>query len=113
MSVVLLTDLYELTIAQRFVEHDKTDSAALVLFPRRLPKERNFLVSCDKLNAIPEPKKIIQNKQLIPIEGSLTEIKVLETLLFDCVARPTQVRVVGRVFDDTDRNQQSAHRCFR
>lgn len=39
----LLTDLYELTMAQSFLEHNKTGSAVFSIFTRSLPKERNFL----------------------------------------------------------------------
>ncbi|MBP1765245.1 MAG: nicotinate phosphoribosyltransferase [Firmicutes bacterium] len=46
MSTALFTDLYELTMAQSYLEHRKTGNAVFSLFVRRLPKERNFLVSC-------------------------------------------------------------------
>ncbi len=46
MSTALFTDLYELTMAQSYLEHNKTGKAVFSLFVRRLPKERNFLVSC-------------------------------------------------------------------
>ena len=42
----LCTDLYELTMAQSYLEHGKTDKAVFSLFVRDLPEERNFLVSC-------------------------------------------------------------------
>ena len=42
----LFTDLYELTMAQSYLEHGKTGKAVFSLFVRRLPKNRNFLVSC-------------------------------------------------------------------
>ena len=41
----LLTDLYELTMAQSFLEHKKTGTAVFSIFARSLPKERNFLVA--------------------------------------------------------------------
>lgn len=46
MSTALFTDLYELTMAQSYLEHHKTGNAVFSLFARRLPQERNFLVSC-------------------------------------------------------------------
>ncbi len=46
MSTALFTDLYELTMAQSYLEHRKTGNAIFSLFVRRLPQERNFLVSC-------------------------------------------------------------------
>ncbi|WP_333784999.1 nicotinate phosphoribosyltransferase [Thermocrinis sp.] len=44
-STALMTDLYELTMAQSYLEHGKTGKAVFSLFVRRLPKERNFLVA--------------------------------------------------------------------
>jgi len=41
----LLTDLYELTMAQSFLEHKKTGTAVFSIFARSLPKERNFLIA--------------------------------------------------------------------
>jgi nicotinate phosphoribosyltransferase len=46
MGTALLTDLYELTMAQSYLEHDKTGTAIFSLFCRSLPAERNFLVAC-------------------------------------------------------------------
>ncbi len=40
----LKTDLYELTMAQIYLEKGYTDRAVFSLFVRKLPKERNFLV---------------------------------------------------------------------
>ncbi len=45
-STALVTDLYELTMAQSYLEHGKTGKAVFSLFVRKLPKERNFLVAC-------------------------------------------------------------------
>jgi nicotinate phosphoribosyltransferase len=46
MGTGLLTDLYELTMAQGYLEHNKTGTAVFSLFARKLPQERNFLVCC-------------------------------------------------------------------
>jgi nicotinate phosphoribosyltransferase len=46
MGTALLTDLYELTMAQSYLEHSKTGTAVFSLFCRTLPGERNFLVAC-------------------------------------------------------------------
>lgn len=46
MSRALLTDLYELTMADSFLQHGKTGRAVFSLSVRTLPPERNFLVSC-------------------------------------------------------------------
>jgi nicotinate phosphoribosyltransferase len=46
MGTALLTDLYELTMAQSYLEHGKTGMAVFSLFCRTLPGERNFLVAC-------------------------------------------------------------------
>lgn len=45
-SVALLTDLYELTMAQAYLESGKVGRAVFSLFVRKLPEKRNFLVSC-------------------------------------------------------------------
>ncbi len=45
MGTALLTDLYELTMAQSYREHGKTGTAVFSLFARSLPAERNFLVA--------------------------------------------------------------------
>ncbi len=45
-TVGLYTDLYELTMAQSFLENGKTGKAVFSLFVRKLPENRNFLVSC-------------------------------------------------------------------
>lgn len=42
---VLLTDLYQLTMAQGYFEHGLQDTAVFELFVRRLPPERRFLVA--------------------------------------------------------------------
>ena len=41
----LLTDLYQLTMMQAYVEHGYTDTAVFELFVRKLPERRNFLVA--------------------------------------------------------------------
>jgi len=46
MKIALLTDLYELTMAQSYLENGKTGKAVFSLFVRKLPENRNFLVSC-------------------------------------------------------------------
>ena len=45
MGTALLTDLYELTMAQSYLEHNKTGTAVFSIFTRSLPPERNFLVA--------------------------------------------------------------------
>ncbi|MDW8033034.1 MAG: nicotinate phosphoribosyltransferase, partial [Aquificaceae bacterium] len=45
-STALLTDLYELTMAQAYLEAGKRGRAVFSLFVRKLPENRNFLVSC-------------------------------------------------------------------
>lgn len=45
MGTALLTDLYELTMAQSYLEHEKTGTAVFSLFTRTLPASRNFLVA--------------------------------------------------------------------
>jgi nicotinate phosphoribosyltransferase len=42
----VLTDLYELTMAQAYFEEGLNDSAVFSLFVRRLPSRRNYLLAC-------------------------------------------------------------------
>jgi nicotinate phosphoribosyltransferase len=44
-SSALLTDLYELTMAQAYREHDMEEPAVFEFFVRKLPPHRNFLVA--------------------------------------------------------------------
>ena len=46
MSSGLLTDLYELTMAQSLIEQNKTGQAVFSVTVRSLPPERNYLLSC-------------------------------------------------------------------
>lgn len=41
----LLTDLYQLTMVQAYLEHELTDTAVFEFFVRKLPPERNFMVA--------------------------------------------------------------------
>ena len=45
-NFALFTDLYELTMAQAYVEEGLDDQAVFSLFVRRLPAERNYLMAC-------------------------------------------------------------------
>lgn len=45
-NVALLTDLYELTMMQAYLEEGLEGEAAFSLFVRRLPPRRNFLLAC-------------------------------------------------------------------
>lgn len=42
----LLTDFYELTMAETYFANDMNDQATFELFVRQLPPQRNFLVAC-------------------------------------------------------------------
>lgn len=42
----LLTDLYQLTMAQAYLMEGMRDDAVFSLFARRLPEERNYLLAC-------------------------------------------------------------------
>ncbi|MEO5865373.1 MAG: nicotinate phosphoribosyltransferase [Nitrospiraceae bacterium] len=44
-SSVLLTDLYQLTMVQAYVEHEMMDRAVFEFFIRRLPAQRGFLMA--------------------------------------------------------------------
>ena len=41
----LLTDLYQLTMLQSYLDHDLQDTAVFEFFVRKLPTGRNFLVA--------------------------------------------------------------------
>ena len=45
-SPALLTDLYQLTMLQAYVEEQMHDTAVFSLFVRRLPPRRNYLLAC-------------------------------------------------------------------
>ncbi len=45
-NVALLTDLYQLTMMQAYLEEGLEGEAAFSLFVRRLPRQRNFLLAC-------------------------------------------------------------------
>jgi len=42
----LLTDLYQMTMAQSYLDHGLTDTATFEFFVRKLPQTRNFLAAC-------------------------------------------------------------------
>src|ERR1043165_8118327 len=44
-SSILLTDLYQLTMVQVYLEQDMMDTAVFEFFVRRLPAQRSFLVA--------------------------------------------------------------------
>jgi len=46
VSTALLTDLYELTMAQAYIELGMEDDAVFSLYVRRLPETRNYLLAC-------------------------------------------------------------------
>ena len=45
-SPALLTDLYQLTMAQAYLDEGMTGDAVFSLFVRRLPERRNYLLAC-------------------------------------------------------------------
>ena len=45
-NAALLTDLYELTMLQSYFDQGMNDVAVFDLFIRRLPPNRNYLVTC-------------------------------------------------------------------
>ena len=45
-NVALLTDLYQFTMLEAYLEEGLSEDAAFTLFVRRLPPRRNFLVAC-------------------------------------------------------------------
>ena len=44
-SSVLLTDLYQLSMVQAYVEQEMMDTAVFEFFVRRLPAQRGFLMA--------------------------------------------------------------------
>ena len=67
----LCTDLYELTMAQSYLYEGKTGTAVFSLFVRKLPKNRNFLVSAGLETLI---------KRLESFRFSEEELKYLRSL---------------------------------
>ncbi|MFH1328167.1 MAG: nicotinate phosphoribosyltransferase [Candidatus Bathyarchaeota archaeon] len=57
MSLAFATDLYELTMAQSYLDNGKTKPAVFSLFVRKLPKNRNFLVSAGLENLLERIRK--------------------------------------------------------
>lgn len=51
-NAALFTDLYQLTMAQAYLEAGHTDEAGFDLFVRKLPSERNFLIACGQSDAV-------------------------------------------------------------
>lgn len=51
-NAALLTDLYELTMADSYQRHGMTGRATFDLFVRHLPERRNFLVACGLQDAL-------------------------------------------------------------
>jgi nicotinate phosphoribosyltransferase len=51
-SPALLTDFYELTMAQAYFEEGLNDTAVFSLFVRRLPPRRNYLLACGLADAL-------------------------------------------------------------
>jgi nicotinate phosphoribosyltransferase len=52
METALLTDLYELTMADAYLAEGMGEEAAFSLFVRRLPARRNFLLACGLEDAL-------------------------------------------------------------
>jgi nicotinate phosphoribosyltransferase len=57
LNIALSTDLYELTMAQSYLENGKTKPAVFSLFIRRLPKNRSFLVAAGLETLLEKIKK--------------------------------------------------------
>src|SRR5690606_25090024 len=51
-NVALLTDLYELTMAQAYWRDGMNEPAVFSLFVRTLPRTRNFLLACGVADAL-------------------------------------------------------------
>ena len=47
-STVLLTDFYQLTMVQAYVEQGMMDTAVFEFFVRRLPTQRGFLMAAGR-----------------------------------------------------------------
>src|SRR3989338_9511831 len=83
MSLSLLVDLYELTMAQSYFIYKRNNSATFDLFVRQLPKNRSYLVACgleDILKFIKELKFSKEDldylkKQKLFSEGFLAYLK--------------------------------------
>jgi nicotinate phosphoribosyltransferase len=60
----LLTDLYQLTMLQSYVEHGMEDTAVFEFFVRRLPAGRNFLVAA----GLEQVLDFLENLRFSPLE---------------------------------------------
>ncbi|MEW5754698.1 MAG: nicotinate phosphoribosyltransferase [Pseudomonadota bacterium] len=60
----LLTDLYQLTMLQSYLEHDLNQTAVFEFFVRKLPSERNFLVAA----GLEQVLQYLESLQLSPEE---------------------------------------------
>lgn len=51
-NAALFTDLYQLTMAQAYLEAGHTEEAGFDLFVRKLPEQRNYLIACGQTEAL-------------------------------------------------------------
>ncbi|MEM3677666.1 MAG: nicotinate phosphoribosyltransferase [Candidatus Bathyarchaeia archaeon] len=71
MDVALNTDLYELTMAQSYLESGKLGDAVFSLFIRRMPRERGFLVSAGLETLLEALRRFRFSEEEINYLGSL------------------------------------------
>ncbi|HID79761.1 MAG TPA: nicotinate phosphoribosyltransferase [Aquifex aeolicus] len=71
----LKTDLYELTMAQVYLQKGKTDKAVFSLYVRKLPEERNFLVSGGVERLVNQLGEFRFSKELLKFLKSLNLFK--------------------------------------
>jgi nicotinate phosphoribosyltransferase len=70
-NAALLTDLYELTMADSYHRAGITDEATFDLFVRHLPRRRNFLVACGLEDALDYLENLVFSDEAIAYLDSL------------------------------------------
>jgi nicotinate phosphoribosyltransferase len=91
-NAAMLTDLYELTMLQAYLELGMQDEAVFDLFVRRLPASRNFLVACG-LDDVLHYLETLRFDQ-----GSLDHLASLETFSPRFLEELASLRFEGDVY---------------
>ena len=111
----LLTDLYQLTMVQAYLEEDLLDEAVFSLFVRRLPEGRNYLLACgldDVLRYLEELQ--FDSESLDYLESldlfSKNFLRALESFASKATSTPSPK---ARRSSPTSRSSKSSRRCRR
>jgi nicotinate phosphoribosyltransferase len=85
----LLTDLYQLTMVQAYLEEDLLDEAVFSLFVRRLPEGRNYLLACGLDEVLRHLEELHFDSESLDYLESLDMfskdfLRALESFAFEC-----------------------------